>query len=440
MQRLGLNRGTVSLVVYLFYLGVLTLAPFDFSITAVTGRCWIPKGAVISDVGQNILGFVPLGVLLHFCMKPGARNMGRKWAWATGIAATVSLLIETAQLFLPTRDSSPVDVMSNTLGGGLGFWMAHRLEHRPWIVRLNPHRRTLTLISLAFYIAGLITLFLWAAPPQTLNGWDPSYPLLIGNETTLDRPWLGKIYFLALYPRALTAEEIKAQFQAGAHFKHDIHPKDAPIAEYAFQELGGTRIHDHSPVGVPLDLEITGPQEIMWIPEGGLELTRPTLVRSTKAAEKISQRFIVTNAFSVATWFEPKDNLQSGPARIVSLSQSLLVRNFYLGQEKSEVYFRVRNRVAGPSGTWVHLRTKGLGLRRQAIHLVAIYDRGTEQLYANGLLVEHTEMGGGLALIARELKINPTSRWQSALLLLLLLGPLSSSCVCSSRDGSQPST
>jgi len=381
-------------------------------------------GRVISDVVQNILGFVPLGILLHFRMRPDAKDMGRKWAWATGIAAIVSLLIETIQLFLPARVSSLADVLSNTFGGGLGFWIAWVVAYRPWIVHLRPHRRTLTLVGLAFYIVSLISFFIWAAPPQTLKGWDRSYPLLIGNETTLDRPWLGKIYFVALYPRVLRTEEIKAQFQAGLHFNLDVHLKDAPIAVYAFQEMGGTRIHDHSPVGVPLDLEIAGPGNIMWIPEGGLQLFRPTLVRSAKGAEKIAQRFIEANAFSVAAWFEPKDDLQTGPARIVSLSQSLLVRDFYLGQEKSEIYFRVRNRVAGPNGTWVYLKTMGLGLRGQPIHVVAIYDHGTEQLYANGILIQRIEMGGGLALIARELKIDPTSRWQSGLLVLMLLGPL----------------
>lgn len=424
MQRLGLNRVTASLLIYLFSLGVLTLAPFDFSMTPMTGRSWIAGRRMIADAVLNILGFVPLGLLLHFFAKPDARSLQRKWMWTAGIAAIVSLSIETGQLFLPARVSSPADLVTNTLGGGLGFWLAHFLQHRRWIVRLKRHQRRLTLFGLALYIGGLVSFFLWAASPQTLKGWDPSYPLLVGNEASLDRPWLGRIYFLALFPRALTAEEVEFQFQAGLPFKPEVHLKDAPIALYAFQEMRGTRVHDHSPVGPPLDLEITGAREIMWIPTGGLELAGPTLLRSTAGAEKINHRVIATDTFSVAAWIEPKDSHQTGPARVVSLSPSPKLRNFTLGQEKSEIHFRVRNRVAGPNGSGVYLKTTGLGLARQPTHVVAIYDRGTEQLYANGVLVQSIETRGALTLLARAVKIDPTSRWQRGLLVLLLLGPL----------------
>ena len=44
----------------------------------------------------------------------------------------------------------------------------------------------------------------------------------LGNEFSLDRPWLGEYHRLALYGRALTAAEVAEQFQAGP---------DAPIAQ-----------------------------------------------------------------------------------------------------------------------------------------------------------------------------------------------------------------
>ncbi len=55
-----------------------------------------------------------------------------------------------------------------------------------------------------------------------LAGWDASYRLALGNEFSLDRPWLGEYHRLALYGRALTAAEVAEQFQAGP---------DAPIAQ-----------------------------------------------------------------------------------------------------------------------------------------------------------------------------------------------------------------
>ena len=182
MPGANLKRVSVSLIAYLLYLAALTLAPFEFSRTPATGLVWTGGGGVISDGVQNILGFVPFGVLLHFRMKPDATNVGRKWAVATCRAGIVSLLIETTQMFLPARVSSYADLLSNTLGGGLGFWMMHAVAQRGWTLHVKAYQRPLTVVGLMFYILGLLSFFLWASPPQTLKGWDHSYPLLIGND------------------------------------------------------------------------------------------------------------------------------------------------------------------------------------------------------------------------------------------------------------------
>lgn len=40
--------------------------------------------------------------------------------------------------------------------------------------------------------------------------WGTEFPLLLGNEASLDRQWLGTLYLVAIYSRALSAEEIKS--------------------------------------------------------------------------------------------------------------------------------------------------------------------------------------------------------------------------------------
>lgn len=45
--------------------------------------------------------------------------------------------------------------------------------------------------------------------------WDSSYVFALVNELTLDRPWLGELYAVALYDRALGADEVTRQFQGG---------------------------------------------------------------------------------------------------------------------------------------------------------------------------------------------------------------------------------
>ena len=48
-----------------------------------------------------------------------------------------------------------------------------------------------------------------------LSNWDGALPLVLANETSLDRPWLGRLHLVALYSRALTEAEIAQNFSVG---------------------------------------------------------------------------------------------------------------------------------------------------------------------------------------------------------------------------------
>ena len=72
----------------------------------------------------------------------------------------------------------------------------------------------------------------------------------------------------------------------------------------------------------------------------------------------------------------------------------------------------------------MNLRTKNLGLSPVPTHIVAIYDRGIEQLYINGVHFQSLKISGGLTLIATALRMDTPSYWQRGLLVVLLLGPL----------------
>jgi hypothetical protein len=51
--------------------------------------------------------------------------------------------------------------------------------------------------------------------PGRLWNWDPSHRLVLGNETTGDRPWVGQIRMVAIYEQALTQSQILQNYQAG---------------------------------------------------------------------------------------------------------------------------------------------------------------------------------------------------------------------------------
>lgn len=51
--------------------------------------------------------------------------------------------------------------------------------------------------------------------PGTLSTWNPRFPLLVGNETTGEYPWLGQLHLVAIYDRALSSAEVKGNYRAG---------------------------------------------------------------------------------------------------------------------------------------------------------------------------------------------------------------------------------
>ena len=49
----------------------------------------------------------------------------------------------------------------------------------------------------------------------TTSNWDDAYPLAIGNEVGTSRDWLGEIYLVAIYDKALSSVEITSNFNEG---------------------------------------------------------------------------------------------------------------------------------------------------------------------------------------------------------------------------------
>ncbi len=77
--------------------------------------------AVNTDFVVNLLGFIPLGILL-ICISDGRRTI----LAATLACASVSLGIEIGQLFFAGRFTETTDLILNILGGALGAWIATR--------------------------------------------------------------------------------------------------------------------------------------------------------------------------------------------------------------------------------------------------------------------------------------------------------------------------
>ena len=93
------------------------------------------------------------------------------------------------------------------------------------------------------------------------SNWDPSCSLVIGNEVTGDRPWNGKIYYVAIFDRSLTEEEIRQNYLSGLPLKvnkestkNTKFKTKSLVARYLFDEGKADVIHDGGPVLNPVSL------------------------------------------------------------------------------------------------------------------------------------------------------------------------------------------
>jgi Concanavalin A-like lectin/glucanases superfamily len=65
------------------------------------------------------------------------------------------------------------------------------------------------------YVNGVFTGDMDPSKGGTFANWDSTFALVLGNETTGQRQWLGDIKFVAIHNRALTPAQIQQNFAAG---------------------------------------------------------------------------------------------------------------------------------------------------------------------------------------------------------------------------------
>ena len=70
------------------------------------------------------------------------------------------------------------------------------------------------------YINGIYTGDVDPSKGGSLANWDSTFALVLGNETTGQRPWQGEIRFLAVHNIALTPAQIQQNFAAGVGQKY----------------------------------------------------------------------------------------------------------------------------------------------------------------------------------------------------------------------------
>jgi VanZ like family len=191
-----IGRWPALYAVAYFVVAVLlaTLAPFDFHwLSAGTWPAW---RANVSDIAQNILLFLPLGLIL-------AQIKDARVGHALVLGLILSASVEFAQLSLIGRSSNFVDIVTNTNGALAGWIYGHMLRRSGvtdaaglvfslmilplcWVIAMRTDREEL--LCLLIIPAGLAALGSFKASLRPT--WLRSFHMLV---------WLGMALLPLLY-------------------------------------------------------------------------------------------------------------------------------------------------------------------------------------------------------------------------------------------------
>ena len=84
------------------------------------------------------------------------------------------------------------------------------------------------------------------------SNWDPSYPLLLGNERTGDRPWLGSIERLVMYEGPMSAEQVSERYKTPMPA---LQRSDA-VTAFEFSEVTARIIPDQGAIQPDISMEV----------------------------------------------------------------------------------------------------------------------------------------------------------------------------------------
>ncbi len=159
---------------------------------------------------------------------------------------------------------------------------------------------------------------------------------------------------------------------------------DGLVVLYEFKEGAGQVVSETSGVGQPLNLTISDATGVTWAPGGGVDITGDRVaIRTDGAATKIIDALRASNELTIEAVVTPRDTTHTGPARIVSLSRDTSVRNFTLGQTRSQYIMRLRTSRTDTQGT-PETETDRDVLKAERQHVVVTYTAGSVRIYVDG--------------------------------------------------------
>ena len=174
---------------------------------------------------------------------------------------------------------------------------------------------------------------------------------------------------------------------------------DGLLALYEFAEGSGNVVSDTSGNGSAIDLEVADSDAVTWS-DASLAINSPTIIASAGPVTTLIEPLQASNEITLEAWITPAQSTQSGPARIVTVSDGLHNRNFTMGQGGEHGFpgsrYEMRLRTTSTNANGQPSLFSPDGSATTLLQHV-VYTRGsdgTARLYVDGILVGSTSLSG----------------------------------------------
>ncbi|HLP91193.1 MAG TPA: VanZ family protein [Nostocaceae cyanobacterium] len=370
----------ISLTIIIIF--IATLYPFNFSLlnsfSVVDLITSFNNSSSFEDMMNNILLFMPLGFFgASFFQKLRVPKIMQIFLIFLA-SMSLSVTVEVLQIFLPSRTPTPADIFNNTFGGCLGlicFYIWNIESFRDTINTINSNKlRNLSkkfgVFLLAYLLSTLLIAIIWQGT-FNLSNWHFNYHLVLGNEYTGDRPWQGYISEIQMSDRAISTHTANETLIDSNHLQV---LGDALLINYQF--------HNYLPTPT-----LTAP-ELSW--QGnptlyevgkGIFLSSKQWLKTAQPVKDLSQKISESSEFTLNATIATDKYLQTGPARIISISGSSLRRNLTLSQDGQDLDLRLRTPITGENGSDIQLTIPDVFIDKKPHQILITYAKANLKIY-----------------------------------------------------------
>ena len=360
--------GYFGLIASLSFIGIATISPFNFVVPHDFSWQFIGQEfknvSDLKDYWQNILLFVPLGFSTSIIIASRQKQLGLILIFCLFISVVLSTSVELIQLLLPSRVSNFKDILCNSLGGMVGgvlfcqrisiIWFVYAILTRK-IRHLDLKSILLSILTYCSIVGLMIATLLSSV---NLSNWNDDYHLAIGNEVTGSRPWKGRIKSLYISDRGLNPSEViesleqpdyffNQKFDVKVAFIFDRYRQEYQDNSQQLPDLLWQTVRDNN----ASDIKAIDRNRDLGFDNKSVAIDSQQWLKTKSPVTYLSKSLQNSNEFSLSLTVASNNIEQNGPARIIAISENIYAQNIILGQEKSDLYFRLRTPITGRNAT-----------------------------------------------------------------------------------------